>query len=162
MIFGVTGHQHIASASLWTWVRQSFRSVLESYPSQAHELFTSLAAGADQALASEALDAGVKIVVVVPCSDYEKTFAVKDDLDNYRYLLQCAARINLRDFPEPSEEAYFAAGRHIVDSVNMMVAVWNGRPAAGRGGTGDIVEYAIRRKKPITHINPETQQVSRL
>jgi hypothetical protein len=35
----------------------------------------------------------------------------------------------------------------------MMIAIWDGRPAAGPGGTADIVEYARRKKRPLLLIS---------
>jgi len=50
------------------------------------------------------------------------------------------------------EESYYQAGRWIVDHCDWMVAVWNGLPSRGRGGTADIVAYARRTQRPLVHI----------
>jgi len=36
------------------------------------------------------------------------------------------------------EDAYMAAGRRVVDLSDVMIAVWNAKPAKGKGGTADI------------------------
>lgn len=59
------------------------------------------------------------------------------------------------------EESYLAAGQKVVDLSNMMIAVWNGKPAAGLGGTADIVDYALQKKKQLYHINPLTHVVTK-
>jgi len=46
------------------------------------------------------------------------------------------------------------AGEKIVEEADIVVAVWDGKPAAGLGGTADIVEYARELEKPLIWINP--------
>jgi hypothetical protein len=38
-----------------------------------------------------------------------------------------------------------------------MIAVWGGKPPASPGGIGDIVAYARRLGRPVTHIDPGTR-----
>ncbi len=45
---------------------------------------------------------------------------------------------------------------------DLMVAVWNGRPAAGLGGTADIVKYALNSGKPVLHLDPESRTTEML
>jgi hypothetical protein len=59
----------------------------------------------------------------------------------------------------PSEDAYLAAGKHIVDRAGLLVALWNGKPAAGKGGTGDIVAYARSQGRPVVHVHPDLMLV---
>jgi hypothetical protein len=47
------------------------------------------------------------------------------------------------------EQAYELAGRAIVDRSDVMIVVWDGQPARGRGGTAEIYSYARRWQKPI-------------
>jgi hypothetical protein len=41
-----------------------------------------------------------------------------------------------------------------------MVAVWNGKEAAGLGGTGDVVKYTQSKRKKTVHLNPLKRDVS--
>jgi hypothetical protein len=50
--------------------------------------------------------------------------------------------VNELPYPTPTEAAYFAAGKLIVNRCDLLLAVWDGQPAGGLGGTGDIVGYA--------------------
>jgi hypothetical protein len=43
-----------------------------------------------------------------------------------------------------------------------MIAVWNGKKAAGLGGTGDIVEFSKSIAKPLMHINPYSFEVQKI
>ncbi|HXO24414.1 MAG TPA: hypothetical protein VN870_07535, partial [Streptosporangiaceae bacterium] len=51
------------------------------------------------------------------------------------------------------EQAYELAGRAVVDRSDVLIAVWDGGPAAGRGGTAEIYVYAQRWQKPVILIS---------
>jgi hypothetical protein len=48
----------------------------------------------------------------------------------------------------------------MVDVSDIVVALWDGEPARGRGGTADIVAYARAMAKPLLVVNPATGMVS--
>ena len=48
-----------------------------------------------------------------------------------------------------------AAGLTMLALSDILVAVWDGKPAEGRGGTGQIVEEAARRGAPIVVVDPK-------
>lgn len=63
------------------------------------------------------------------------------------------------------QAAYEACGRHVVDHSDALLAVWDGEPSAGRGGTGDIVAYARARQRPLIWVQanpPHELKVERL
>jgi hypothetical protein len=39
--------------------------------------------------------------------------------------------------------------------------VWDGEPAKGLGGTGDVVGYAVQKGKDLIHLNPVNRSVTR-
>ncbi|WP_345583871.1 hypothetical protein [Streptomyces prasinosporus] len=144
---GVTGHRSIPAA-VEPSVRSGMRRVLRGDGSL--EALTSLAAGADQLFADIALASGVPVTAVIPGMDYETHLGDAATRAAYRRILGfCAARVELPTEPT-HEEAYYAAGRWIVDHADRVVAVWDGRPARGPGGTGDVVAYARRNGVPVT------------
>ena len=106
--------------------------------------------------------AGLGIEVVVPCADYEATFKAPDTLARYRDLLAVASQVVKLDYPIPSEDAFLAAGKRVVELSTLVVSLWNGKPAAGKGGTGDIVEFARKLGRVVVDINPNTMKVARL
>lgn len=144
---GVTGHRTIP-ADAEPAVRAGLSALFHGEGE--HEALTSLAAGADQLFADIALAHGVPVTAVIPGMDYEAHLGDAATLAAYRRILRsCAERVQL-PFEPTHEEAYFAAGRWIVDHADHLVAVWDGRPARGLGGTGDVVEYARRCGVPVT------------
>lgn len=149
---GITGHQSLTPMTR-RLVSTAIRRALTGRPELTG--VTSLAAGADQMFAEVVVDLGGKIVVVLPAKHYERSFQVPNDLATFRRLLQRADNVITMPFDEPSEEAYWAAGQEIVDQANFILAVWDGQPAGGLGGTADVVRYARKRGKPVTVIWPE-------
>lgn len=144
---GVTGHRAIPPEILPA-VRSEMRRHLGG--EGGFEALSSLAAGADQLFAVIALDSGVPVTAVIPGMDYEAHLGDQATRSAYRRILSaCAHRVDLPVEPT-HERAYLAAGRWIVDHVDELIAVWDGHPARGVGGTGDVVAYARSTGVPVT------------
>lgn len=152
MKVGVSGHQHIQPQSALRWVEEAIRE--ELHEQRASVGVSSLAAGADQIFAGIVLELGLALEAVIPCAGYDSAFADQTSKDRFKKLIGQAKTQHVLDFPYPSEEAFFAAGKRVVDTVDLMIFVWNGMPARGLGGTADIVEYARTKRLPFTHLNP--------
>jgi hypothetical protein len=152
MKIGATGHQLIPSQAL-EFVTQGINRLLDDVKGDLVGV-SSLAAGADQLFASGVVGRGCRLEIILPCQGYEKTFTRPEDLKNFHSLLERAATVETLSFAAPSEEAYLAAGCKVVDLSEMVLAVWDGQPAKGKGGTADIVEYARRRGVPIEIVWP--------
>ena len=128
-------------------------------------LISSLAEGADRIAARAALDAGFALDVVLPCPApiYARTFV--DDASREEFAsLSARARATLilplaGDSAAPLDErlpaTFEAAGLTMLAQSDILVAVWDGKPAEGRGGTGQIVEEAARRGAPVVLIDPK-------
>ncbi|MFI9172871.1 hypothetical protein [Streptomyces lincolnensis] len=144
---GVTGHRSIPT-SILPAVRSGMRRQLGG--ERGLEALSSLAAGADQLFANIALDRGIPVTAVIPGMDYEAHLGGDEAQSAYRRLLKaCTRRVDLPVEPT-HERAYLAAGCWIVDHADQLVAVWDGHPARGVGGTGDVVAYARSTGVPVT------------
>ncbi len=155
MKIGITGHQELNDPS---WVKREILRVLylQSLPLIG---ITSLAVGADQLFAQAVLECGGALQVVVPFAGYVDSFKA-DGRQEYERLLASAAIIEVLPAISSHEESYFSAGKRVVDVSDLVVAVWNGKPAAGLGGTGDVVNYARYQEKCYIHINPITRKTT--
>jgi len=49
----------------------------------------------------------------------------------------------------PGGSAYDAVGRVVLDQSDILLAIWNGQPAAGEGGTANILKLARSRHIPV-------------
>jgi hypothetical protein len=117
---------------------------------------SSLAEGSDRYFAEAALRLGYRLGVILPfkSADYEATFSEQGALPEYRRLLAAAGRIQeLPGTLGDTKSAYEAVGRATVDAADILVAVWDGKPAAGRGGTSEIIDYALSRGKMVVWID---------
>jgi hypothetical protein len=150
---GVTGHQTIPPSAREVLV-SAIQDILRDADSPL-QAFTSLAAGADQMVATELLRAGGRLHVIVPSRNYEQTFAAGEDLACFRSLLEAAHAVTRLDYAEPSEEAFLAAGKSVVDNCDVLLAVWDGKPARGLGGTADVVRYARDTGKAVSIVWPD-------
>lgn len=153
MKIGVTGHQEIPPQARGFVIR-GIKALLDQ---AAHDVVgvSSLAAGADQLFASLVLERGGRLEVILPCNAYETSFSRPEDLRNFHALLAKAANVETLSFDEPCEDAYLAAGHRAVDLSDVLLAVWDGQPARGKGGTADIVEYATSRGTQVEIVWPE-------
>jgi|SRR5579864_6180801 len=156
MHVGITGHQQLEDSNTWSWVAEVIRDELARVSPPLVGV-TSLAIGADQMLARLVLERGGSIHAVLPFSDIERSFLPKD-LPAYRDLVK-QATVEVLTTPGSDEDAYLAAGQRVVDLSDLVLAVWNGEPAKGKGGTADVVAYAINRSVPLIRINPVTRTV---
>jgi hypothetical protein len=148
---GVTGHQNLPP-DVVGFVTQGIRGVLEHHDEI--DGYSSLAAGADQIFATEVLAAGGGLHVVIPAADYETTLD-GEDLVRYHQLLESASETTQLHFAAPGEDAYEAAGRWIASESELLIAVWDGEPARGRGGTADTVAYARALDREVHVIWPD-------
>jgi hypothetical protein len=117
---------------------------------------TALAEGSDRLFADAALRQGYRLKVLLPfkSGDYETTFGDKAETATYRQLLSRAH--DMTELPGSlgdTKSAYEVVGRATVDASDILVAVWDGKPAAGRGGTPEIIEYAITCRTPVIWID---------
>lgn len=55
-------------------------------------------------------------------------------------------------------DAYMMAGRATVAHCDVLIAVWDGLPPRGRGGTGEIVDLAVARDTPTIHLPVDPDQ----
>ncbi|GHO85247.1 hypothetical protein [Dictyobacter formicarum] len=160
MKIGITGHQHLGSEATITWLWDVVDKLIHQY----HVDFgiTSLAIGADQLFAEILRKANIPYMAIIPSDDYETTFQNRNDLAHYQGLIRTASTQITLPFEKANETAFYEAGKQVVQRSDMLFAIWDGLPAKGLGGTGDIVQYALSNKKHIVHINPITHKVNML
>lgn len=113
-----------------------------------------LADGADAVFAQAVLDAGGALVAVLPASRYRETLPA-DFRPVYDGLLARAVKVVQLSHVTPDPQAYLEAGQRMVDESDSLLAVWDGLPGRGRGGTADVVAYARSRGVPVTVLWPE-------
>lgn len=159
MRVGISGHQRLQKPDAWDWVTREMRNCLAAQPTPLIGI-SSLATGADTIFAELVLELNGSLEVVVPFPGYEQKFLTEDDRKKYRRLLAAASKVEVLQRQANEELAYYIAGQTVVDISELMIVVWDGKPAAGLGGTGDIAQYAQHCQKQLIHLNPITRTVT--
>lgn len=160
MKVGITGHQRLEDASSWEWVKMEMDDQLARLRRPLVGI-ACLAEGADSLFAELILQRGGSLEAVVPFPEYEQVFSARQR-DRYRALLDAASAITVLEERPSKQESYLAAGKKVVDATDLLLAVWDGKPAGGLGGTADIVEYARQERKQIINLDPISRLVTRL
>jgi hypothetical protein len=150
---GISGHRDLDTATS-EQVAAEIRSHLAEHDPSDLVGVSCLANGADQIFAREVLDAGGQLIVVVPASQYRDALPAACHAE-YDSLLSAASDIRKLPFVESTSEAHMAASIALLDQVDELVAVWDGKPARSYGGTADVVDEARNRGVAVEVIWPE-------
>jgi hypothetical protein len=140
-----------------------------------YRVLSPLAEGADRVVARAVLDyPGAHLDVVLPLTleDYLEEFATEESRKEFGEMLgRCRKPVPLRtrrvrddrhdpgDQAELRRQAYRQAGQYVVDHCDVLIAVWDGQPARGLGGTAETVRYAQEQNRPIIRIWGDTFEV---
>lgn len=174
---GVAGHRNIETSGGCAAVLQDRVSAVLAYlwqtavdgaptSSAPHLVVVSpLAEGADRLVAHAALANGFPLHCPLPFArdEYERDFTTEASRREYRALLARAATV--RELPGTRAregEAYAAVGRVVVNESDVLLAIWDGEPARGDGGTARVVEDALNRAVPVVWLASEPPHAIRV
>ncbi|SFT59981.1 hypothetical protein SAMN04487904_104176 [Actinopolyspora lacussalsi subsp. righensis] len=113
-----------------------------------------LADGADSLFARAVLDHGGELVVIVPATQYREGLPAEHH-PIYDALMARASDVVRLNHVESTSRSHMDASLEMIDRADRLIAVWDGEPARGYGGTADIVAAAEDRALPTTVIWPE-------
>ena len=119
-------------------------------------LHTPLATGADQIAAMCARSNGYFVRALLPFepSEYRKDFAPGEEESFFEQALAAADEIvALSGDRSDLEAAYVSVGKSLVATADVMIAIWDGEPGRGPGGTAHVVELALENAVPVIHID---------
>ncbi|WP_253780240.1 hypothetical protein [Goodfellowiella coeruleoviolacea] len=151
---GVTGHSNLAPACLPVVAAELGAALRElGAASGALTGVSCLAPGADQVFARVLLELGGRLEVVLPALDYRDRLAPEHVAD-FDALRAAASAVTVLPFARSGRRAYVAANQRVLDRVDHLVAVWDGQPAGGAGGTGDVVARARAAGLPVRVVWP--------
>jgi len=150
---GITGHQRIDPPELWLAIESRMKALIASFPTPLVG-YSSLAPGADQLFANVVLQTGGRLYVVLPFAGYETRLSHEEDRARLQRLLSSAAKIEILPRAGTDEQCYMRAGQRVVDLAEIVIAVWDGKPAGGLGGTADVVRYAEGIGRQLIQIDP--------
>lgn len=100
-------------------------------------------------------DLGGSVEVVLPAADYRERKVKPNNTAEFDELISTAATVHTMPFAQSNSDAYLAASEHVLSTVDTLIAVWDGRPSGGYGGTADVVAAARKRGIPVAMVWPE-------
>jgi hypothetical protein len=168
MHLGVTGHRDLIVSDQLTAAIRTVLSEARTHAESRHErlvLVSPLAEGADRLAAWLALSAGgieLRVLLPLPQDDYCLDFTTAASRRDFAELLKRAALVETLPAQASRSDAYHAIGEELVRRCDALLAVWDGQPARGAGGTAEVVALARAKSLPLFWVNPvEAAQIVR-
>ena len=155
IVIAVTGHRDIVEPQrLRTQVNDFFDDILTQYDEV--RLLSPLAEGADQFVAEIFLEKSGKekyVVLDVPLPLNQETYIKDFNITSSKRFLSLVSEANyVFEVPRHNEHPFENLGRYIVDTSDILLALWDGKTNDKRGGTGDVVSYAKSQNHQIVHL----------
>ncbi len=161
-VVGFSGHRQIADVAK---LAKAIGGALASLQHQAHGEWlglSSVAEGGDQIFIAQARALGMSwhAILPLPRTEFARDFP-RAEWAEVEKLLDRAEHVRVITENGTREDAYLDCGMATVDGSDVLLAVWDGEPARGRGGTGDVVAYARSLGRPLIMIDANTLEVTR-
>ncbi len=171
---GIVGHRRLEQVEkVGRDLREALDRIRETWEGRPLVLVSSLAEGADRLFVEvgqcDPLHGTLEAILPLPREEYRRDFVDPGSMREFDRLLESARTVLLAPgveslglgAPGDRELAYALAGRAVVDVSDVMVAVWDGQPARGTGGTAETVLLARSRGLPLAWVHAgESRAVS--
>ncbi len=154
---GVTGHRFLRDTPVLLQTLQVvLKKIIERHSGEILRFFSPLAPGSDQLAGQAALACSIPLVVLLPFNEerYLQTFPEESRKDYLQLARQAEAVIRL-PAEVGGEPAYEELGEYLAAHMDVLVAIWNGQPAHGPGGTGEVVDKFRTGGKPLVWIRAD-------
>jgi hypothetical protein len=152
MRVGITGHRGLGQ-DVEQQVRRLLDTAVESYELADLVAISCIADGPDAWLAEAVLSRGGRLEVVIPAREYRASLP-DWHLPVYDDLYRQAADVHETGLTASDSAAHMAGSEILVGLADQLLAVWDGKPARGYGGTADVVAYAERTGTPVKVLWP--------
>ena len=153
---GVSGHRNLPDIEAVTkTIDEALRAIFAAYGDDSLQVISPLAEGTDRVVVWRAMENyEVRLVVPLPLeiSDYMLDFKSISSKAEFITLLEQADQVIELPAEDTREACYLAAGMYTLDHSDVLIAVWDGAPAKGIGGTAEIVAQARRRGMPMAWV----------
>jgi hypothetical protein len=153
MRVGITGHRGL-NADVERRVRELLEATVRTYAPDELIGVSCIADGPDAWFADYVLAHGGRLEVVVPADGYRESLP-EEHWPAYDGLMSSAVEVHQTGMAESNSASHMAGSEILVGLVDELLAVWDGKPAWGFGGTADVVGYAERTGVPVRILWPE-------
>jgi hypothetical protein len=160
LAIGFTGHRVLADEAM---CQKSIFQFLEQRKASTPGLVygvASIASGADLLFAESCIELKLPLYVLLPMpvEEFRKDF---DEIawSRAEKILDKAASVEVTGGNQSRDERYYECGIETVLRSRLLLAVWNGSPSHGLGGTEDIVSFAKGIGRPVVWLHSVTGDV---
>jgi hypothetical protein len=124
---------------------------------------SSVAAGSDQLFAQQILDQDLSwhAILPLPRAQFQADFTPEEWATAEEFLAR-ADHVRVVGQNESREDGYLDCGMETVNDSDVLIALWDGLAARGKGGTAEVVEYATALGKPVLIIDASTFVVRKI
>jgi hypothetical protein len=157
-IVGFTGHRQIADPQLIGSAIDDALDFLKREALGEWVVLSSVAEGGDQLFVRQALQRGMSwhAILPLPHAEFARDFT-PEQWKEVQGLLIKAEHLQISNDDEGlRDDAYLDCGMETVNGSDLLLAVWDGEAARGRGGTAEVIEYARSVSKPVLIIDANT------
>jgi hypothetical protein len=161
-VVGFSGHRQLEDhEGVGRAIGDSLKALRSEVPGE-WIAFSSVADGGDKAFVAQARALGMSwhAILPLPKAEFAKDFTA-EEWDNVEKMLVNAEHVRVITENGTRDDAYLDCGVETVNGSDVLVAVWDGQPARGKGGTAEVVEYARALGKPLIVIDASTLEVRR-
>ena len=159
---GVTGHRYLEGSAALSEIPERVRDLMPNTSTTPVRIgvVSALAEGADRLVVDEVfrhaarhgVEARLEAVLPFERDRYVELqeFSEAAEAEFDRWLDQASSVTELGGMwePESRDRAYEAASLQVVARCDVLVALWDGRPSGGRGGTAETLLLAAETGKP--------------
>jgi len=159
---GFTGHRALEDE---VRCRKAIFDFLQGQKQSASGLvygISSVAAGGDLLFAESCIQLALplRVLLPLPADEFRKDFDEKS-WSRAEQVLGQAASVEVIGRSPSRQECYYECGIETVHQSRLLLALWNGLPAEGLGGTEDVVSFAKGVGRPVVWLHSTTGDVRR-
>jgi hypothetical protein len=160
LAIGFTGHRNLSDEGK---CRAAIRRVLLEWKAKAPGVVygvTSAAAGGDLLFAETCVELHLPFRIFLPAPQQK----FREDFDEPSWaraeaVFAKALSVDVTSSGEKLTESYYECGIETVQQSQLLIALWDGGPSQGLGGTGDMVHFARELGRPVVWIHSGTGAV---
>ena len=158
LIVSVTGHRNLVAAetpAIRKRVREFLNELCEKYPDRGVSVMSSLAEGADQLVAEEALTLCIPLIAALPMPRdiYGTDFTTTRARESFNQLLSQSAEVfelpitpgntrqSIAEHGKNRTRQYAQLGVFLSAHSHIMLALWDGKENEKLGGTASVVRF---------------------
>lgn len=154
---GVTAHRVLADVEkINAGIAEALRRIERKFARERLIVISPLAEGGDRLVVHQVLACSRASLIVplpLPKQQYLADFVSDESKNEFLRLLDQAEEVIELPLVATRNAAYEAAGNYVLDHCDVLIAVWDGQIAQGKGGTGDVVKRARSRQFPIAWVH---------